>query len=159
MQKAACVSLRGKITLLFWVCPQADCGGGQIVVLRVVCGGGRGCGRGECRSLLIWVSRGQYGLEREGGKERERERNRESESDYRDVDKMSFRCIPCFTAHPRRQRLILCSPLCYNGVAGWTLKAKLPINEPIICVIMWRLQLVLLMHCFSHVNAEDWKES
>lgn len=71
MQKAACVPLRGKITLLFWVCPQGDCGGGQIVVLRVVCGGERRCGRGVCRSLLIWVSREQYGLE----KERERERD------------------------------------------------------------------------------------
>ena len=57
-KKAARVPLRGEITLLFWVCPQADCGGGQIVVLRVVCvcGGGereKVCGRGECRSLLI----------------------------------------------------------------------------------------------------------
>lgn len=40
-RKAACVPLRGEITLLFWVCPQADCGGGQIVVLRVVCVGER----------------------------------------------------------------------------------------------------------------------
>jgi len=53
MQKAACVPLRSKITLLFWVCSQADCGGGQIVVLGVVCGGVRGCGRGKRRSLLI----------------------------------------------------------------------------------------------------------
>lgn len=53
MQKAACVPLRGKITLLFWACPQADCGGGQIVVLGVVGGGWRRCGRSERRSLLI----------------------------------------------------------------------------------------------------------
>lgn len=82
------------------------------MVLRVLCGGERRCGRSVCRSLLIRVSRGQYGFfflkrEREGESER-----------HCDVDKMSFRCIPCFTARPRRQRLILHSPLLQNGVAG-----------------------------------------
>ena len=47
-EKAACVPLRGEITLLFWVCPQADCGGGQIVVLRVVCVGEREGVGGAC---------------------------------------------------------------------------------------------------------------
>lgn len=53
-----------------------------------------------------------------------------------DVDEMSFGCSSSFTARTRRQRLILSSPVLQNGVAGVTLKAKLPINEPIICVIM-----------------------
>lgn len=35
MLRAVCVPLRGQITLLFQVCPQADCGGGQIVVVSV----------------------------------------------------------------------------------------------------------------------------
>lgn len=83
------------------------------MVLRVVCGGERRCGRGVCRSLLIRVSRGQYGLELESeiGKERASER-------HCDVARMSFGCIPCFTARPRRPRLILCAPVLQNGVAA-----------------------------------------
>ena len=64
-KKAARVPLRGEITLLFWVCPQADCGGGQIVVLRVVCvcvgggGGEEGGGGGGGGGLLNVASREQ----------------------------------------------------------------------------------------------------
>lgn len=107
-----------------------------------------------CRSLLIWVSGDQYGFEREG--------ERDTAMWMRcplDASRVVFFCVFFFTARPRRQRLIPCSPVLRMALRGWTLKAKPPINEPIICVIMWRLQLVPLMHCFSHVRSEDWKDS
>lgn len=83
------------------------------------------------------------------------EREGERERDY-DVDKMSFFNPGLYSTFKESEIDPVFSE---NGVARPTLRAKLPINKAIICVIMCRLQLMSLMHCFSHVRPADQKES